>query len=67
MSSPSSASTSVPKRSLNSQAVLEEDEYTAAETYVAEMKKKGSTDYFPIGRSICIPDDGKSQLEEEED
>ncbi|KAI0304925.1 nuclear protein DGCR14 [Russula brevipes] len=41
MSSPSSASTSVPKRSLNRQAVLEEDEYTAALSHII------ARDFFP--------------------
>ncbi len=40
-----------------------EDDYTSAENYVAELRKKGSTDYFPIGSSICLAD-WKSKLDE---
>jgi len=43
----------------------DEDEYTAAEQYVSDLKKKGQSDYFPIGRSISIPDEGKPKEGEE--
>ena len=32
------------------------DEYTDVEEYVYNQLHEGKFDYFPIGRSICIPE-----------